>query len=155
MGKIGDQLFFELRPIAAGNDGHFDDAEKVAQKRRHFGIKRRFAFSNRTIQVENNQPFHHFSTFFPCAEAEDADDRPCDHEFLVGANDTHGDLTTVRRNQRRVLCVAPLVQFNAEEAELIADPSRTSGAFSPIPPVKTSVSNPPSAAAKEPIHFLA
>ena len=33
--------------------------------------------------------------------------------------------------------------------------SRMSGAFSPMPPAKTSVSNPPSAAAKEPIHFLA
>ena len=32
---------------------------------------------------------------------------------------------------------------------------RISGAFSPMPPAKTSVSNPPSAAAKEPIHFFA
>src|ERR1051326_279732 len=32
--------------------------------------------------------------------------------------------------------------------------SRLSGAFSPMPPAKTSVSNPPSAAAKEPIHFF-
>src|ERR1700680_1634569 len=58
MGKVRDQLSFELRPIAAGNDGYFDDAEKVAQKRRHFRIKRRFAFSNCTVQVENNQLFH-------------------------------------------------------------------------------------------------
>src|ERR1035437_3422519 len=33
--------------------------------------------------------------------------------------------------------------------------SRMSGACSPMPPAKTSVSNPPSAAAKEPIHFFA
>ena len=33
--------------------------------------------------------------------------------------------------------------------------ARTSGAFSPMPPAKTSVSNPPRAAAKEPIHFFA
>ena len=33
--------------------------------------------------------------------------------------------------------------------------ARTSGAFSPMPPAKTSVSNPPSAAAKAPIHFFA
>ena len=33
--------------------------------------------------------------------------------------------------------------------------ARTTGAFSPMPPAKTSVSNPPSAAAKEPIHFFA
>jgi hypothetical protein len=32
---------------------------------------------------------------------------------------------------------------------------RTSGAFSPMPPAKTSVSNPSSTTAKEPIHFLA
>ena len=33
--------------------------------------------------------------------------------------------------------------------------ARTMGAFSPMPPAKTSVSKPPSAAAKEPIHFFA
>ena len=33
--------------------------------------------------------------------------------------------------------------------------SRMPGAFSPMPPAKTSVSIPPSAAAKEPIHFFA
>ena len=33
--------------------------------------------------------------------------------------------------------------------------ARTSGAFSPIPPANTSVSTPPSAAAKAPIHFFA
>jgi len=33
--------------------------------------------------------------------------------------------------------------------------SRTRGAFSPMPPANTSVSNPPNAAAKAPIHFLA
>ena len=33
--------------------------------------------------------------------------------------------------------------------------ARTTGAFSPMPPAKTRVSNPPSAAAKESIHFFA
>ena len=33
--------------------------------------------------------------------------------------------------------------------------SRMAGAFSPMPPANTSVSSPPSAAAKAPIHFLA
>ncbi len=33
--------------------------------------------------------------------------------------------------------------------------ARTVGAFSPMPPANTSVSSPPSAAAKAPIHFLA
>ena len=32
MGKMGEQLFFKLRPIASGNHGHFDDAEKVMQQ---------------------------------------------------------------------------------------------------------------------------
>jgi hypothetical protein len=33
--------------------------------------------------------------------------------------------------------------------------SRTGAAFSPMPPAKTKVSTPPSAAANEPIHFFA
>jgi hypothetical protein len=53
MRKIGEQLFFELWPIASRNDGHFGDAEKVTQKCGHFWLKRRFAFGKRTIQVEN------------------------------------------------------------------------------------------------------
>ena len=40
MGKIGEHLFFKLRPIASGNHGHLDDAEKVMQQCRHLGIKR-------------------------------------------------------------------------------------------------------------------
>jgi hypothetical protein len=32
--------------------------------------------------------------------------------------------------------------------------ARTGAAFSPMPPAKTSVSSPPSAAAKAPIHFF-
>ena len=31
VGKMGEHLLFELRPIASGNHGHFDDAEKVVQ----------------------------------------------------------------------------------------------------------------------------
>jgi hypothetical protein len=32
MGKIGEQLFFKLRPIASGNHRYFDDREKVMQQ---------------------------------------------------------------------------------------------------------------------------
>src|ERR1035438_5813890 len=58
MGKMGKHLLFELRPIASGNDGHFNDAEKVVQQRRHFSIKRRFAFGECAVQVINDQLFH-------------------------------------------------------------------------------------------------
>ncbi len=58
MGKIGEHLFLELRPIASGNHGHFDHAEKVMQQRRHFGIERRFTFGECAIQIINNQLFH-------------------------------------------------------------------------------------------------
>ena len=55
---MGEHLLFELGPIATGNDGHFDDAEKVVQQRRHFGIERRFTFGECAIQIVNNQLFH-------------------------------------------------------------------------------------------------
>jgi len=54
MGKVGEQLFFKLRPIASGNDRHFDDTEKVMQQCSHFGIKRRFTFGKCTIQIIYN-----------------------------------------------------------------------------------------------------
>ncbi len=44
MGKIGEHLFFKLWPIASGNHGHFDDAEKVMQQCRHFGIQETIYF---------------------------------------------------------------------------------------------------------------
>ena len=58
MGQMGEHLLFELGPIASGNDGHFDDAEKVMQARRHFSVKRRFTFGQCTVQIEDNQLFH-------------------------------------------------------------------------------------------------
>ena len=61
MGKIGEQLLFKLRPIASGNHGHFDDAEKVMQQRRHFCIERRFTFGQRAVQIINNELFHYLS----------------------------------------------------------------------------------------------
>ena len=62
MGKVGEQLFFKLRPIASGNDRHFDDTEKVMQQCRHIGVKRRFTFGKRTVQIKNNQLFHYSPT---------------------------------------------------------------------------------------------
>ena len=67
MGKIGEHLFFKLRPIAAGNHGHFDNAEKVMQQCRHFGIERRFAFGKCTIQIVDNELFH-WVMFLPVAK---------------------------------------------------------------------------------------
>ena len=46
---------------------------------------------------------------------------PCDHEFLVGADDPHFDASGVRRNQRRILRIALRVQFDAEKAQSLAD----------------------------------
>jgi hypothetical protein len=61
VGKIGEQLLFELRPIASGNDGDSRDTEKIVQQCRHFSIERRFAFGKRTVQIKNNQLFHSVS----------------------------------------------------------------------------------------------
>ena len=63
-----DQLLLELRPVSAGNDGDFDDAEKIAQQRGHLGVDSRFAFSKCSVQVKNDQRFH--SMVVPLAEAE-------------------------------------------------------------------------------------
>jgi hypothetical protein len=54
MGKMGEYLLFELGPIASGNDGYFDDTEKVVQARRHFSVKRRFTFGKRAVEIEDN-----------------------------------------------------------------------------------------------------
>ena len=54
MGKIGEQLFFKLWPIASGNHGHFDDIEKVMQQCRYFSIKRRLTVGKGTIQIKHN-----------------------------------------------------------------------------------------------------
>ena len=62
MGKMGEQLCFKLWPVASGNYRHLDDTEKVMQQRRHFGIERRFAFRQRTVQIINNELFQN-STF--------------------------------------------------------------------------------------------
>ena len=56
------------------------------------------------------------------AELEDADDGPRDHELLVGADDPHLHAAGVPRNQRRILRIALRIEFDAEEAESVADP---------------------------------
>src|SRR5580658_4810754 len=58
MRNIGEQLRFELRPIASGNDGRSEDAEEVTQALGHFVVKSRFAFGKRAVQVEDDQLFH-------------------------------------------------------------------------------------------------
>ncbi len=58
MGKTGEHLFFKLRPIASGYHGRLDNAEKVAEQSRHFGIKRGFTFGQSSIQVKDDQLFH-------------------------------------------------------------------------------------------------
>ncbi len=39
MGKMKEQLFFKLRPIASGDYSDLDDAQKVMRSCRYFGIK--------------------------------------------------------------------------------------------------------------------
>jgi len=58
MGEIREQLFFELWPVAAGNNRHLHNAQKTTEQYGHFGIERRLAFGERTIEVKNNQFFH-------------------------------------------------------------------------------------------------
>jgi hypothetical protein len=58
MGKMGEHLFFKLRPIASGYHGRLDNAEKVAEQSRHFGIKRRLTFGQCAVQIEHDQLFH-------------------------------------------------------------------------------------------------
>jgi len=54
MRKFCNNLLFKLRPTASGNDGYFDDREKVMQQSGHCGIDRRFAFGKCSIQIEHN-----------------------------------------------------------------------------------------------------
>jgi hypothetical protein len=61
MGKMGEYLPLKLWPIPSGNHGYLGDIEKVAQKRRHLGVQRRFTFGKRTVEIENNQLFHSLS----------------------------------------------------------------------------------------------
>ena len=55
MGKIGQQLFFELQPGTAGYHGHFDDAEQVMQQGRHLGVEGRLALGERPVEIEDDQ----------------------------------------------------------------------------------------------------
>src|ERR1035441_7704972 len=61
---MGEELFLKLRPIASRDDGHFDNFEKIVQQRRHFEIKSRFTFRERTVKIEDNQLLHF--TVHPC-----------------------------------------------------------------------------------------
>ena len=53
--KIGDQLFFKLRPVAAGDHGNLGHCRAGRQQRGHLRIQRRFAFGKGAVQIEHNQ----------------------------------------------------------------------------------------------------
>ena len=83
--------------------------------------------------------------------------RPCDHQFFVGANDAHHR----RRLASRLKSLGRWLAFRAHQARRresqaprrCAPESRRRSRR--CLPRKTSVSSPPSAAAKAPIHFFA
>ena len=58
--------------------------------------------------------------FLNCAEIENADSGPRDHQFLVGANDAD-DAAGVREISGAFFGIALLVQFDAEETQTFAD----------------------------------
>ena len=58
MGKMGEHLFLKLRPTSSRYHGYFYNAEKVAEQPRHFGIERRLAFGQCTVQIEHDQLLH-------------------------------------------------------------------------------------------------
>jgi hypothetical protein len=66
MRKIGEQLFFELRPIASGNHRYSNDQEKIMQQSRHFGVKRRLASGKRAVEIKHNELFHYASMMNSC-----------------------------------------------------------------------------------------
>src|ERR1700723_88672 len=53
-----EHVFLKLWPIASGNHGDFDDAEKLMQECRHFDIKRRFALGKCAVEIKNNELLH-------------------------------------------------------------------------------------------------
>ena len=65
------------------------------------------------------------------------------------ANNTHHYSTCVCRNSDCVVLVAFFAYSDSKKAKSSQMRERTVKAFSPIPPAKTSVSNPPSAATKD------
>ena len=91
--------------------------------------------------------------FFNC-KTQDKADRPGDHPFLVRMNDADRDPAGIRGNHALTGRVSLFFEFDSKESQPIANPVRTVGAFSPMPPANTSVSSPPNAAANAPIHFL-
>jgi hypothetical protein len=89
----------------------------------------------------------------PAPEIEDAGDGPGDHELLVGSDDPHRG-AGARREISGHSRIAPRVELDAEEAESVADPLPDDGRVLADAAREDDVSTPPSAAAKEPIHFL-
>ena len=63
MRQVGEQLFFELRPIASGDHRYSDDQEKIMQQSRHLRIKRRLASGKRAVEIKHDELFHYASIF--------------------------------------------------------------------------------------------
>src|ERR1700733_4854541 len=73
MRKMGEHLFFKLRPTSPRYHGHFYDAKKVTEQLRHFGIEARLTFGKCAVQIEYDQFFivaSRFPTRSPCRTAE-------------------------------------------------------------------------------------
>jgi len=54
MGKIGEHLFLRTVANRRRKSRPLDDAEKIMQQCRHFGIQRRFTFGKRAVQIIND-----------------------------------------------------------------------------------------------------
>ena len=73
MGQMGEHLIFKLRPIASGDHGHFEDAEKVVQQSRHFGSSDDLlsaSVPSRSNTISFFIPVSRFPTRSLCPEAE-------------------------------------------------------------------------------------
>jgi hypothetical protein len=82
-------------------------------------------------------------------------DGPGNYELFIGSDNSDDSWAFITRDHNFIGFVSGLIQMDPEETETNANTLSHYGAFSPMPPVKTRVSNPPRAAAKAPIHFFA
>ena len=57
MREVGEHLLLELRPVSAGDDGHFRN-RATSETAGHLGVDRRLALGKRAIEIENDQLFH-------------------------------------------------------------------------------------------------
>ena len=76
-----------------------------------------------------------------------------DLAVFIGGHDADLAGGTRRRNDRAILLVRFCVQLDAQKAQTLTANARTGALFSPIPPVKTTISIPPKTAAYPPMVF--